>query len=126
MTTIQLNGVDLLVAVADDTARRAQGLMGVTSLGDVDAMLFAWETPASGSFWMWTVPIPLDVAFFDGDGKLVEVITMAPCVDGVSADCPRYMPNGSYRFALEDYGGDLVGLPDDSTISVDLSVLFQP
>jgi len=126
LTTIELNGRELLVAVADDTALRAQGLMGVTSFGDVDAMLFAWEVPTSGSFWMWTVPIPLDVAFFDGAGVLLEVITMAPCVDGQSSDCPRYTPSSSYRFALEDHGGDFSDLPAGATLTLPLSALFQP
>lgn len=126
LTTIELNGMELLVAVANNTELRAQGLMGVTSFGDVDGMLFAWEAPTSGSFWMWTVPIPLDVAFFDGAGVLLEVITMAPCVDGESADCPRYTPSSSYRFALEDHGGDLSDLPAGSTLTLRLSELFQP
>lgn len=126
LIAIELNGRELLVALADDSTSRAQGLMGVTSFGEVDAMLFAWEIPTSGSFWMWTVPIPLDVAFFDGAGVLLEVITMAPCVEGVSADCPRYTPDSSYRFALEDYGGELSDLPAGSTLTVPLSSLFQP
>lgn len=126
LTTIRLNGEDLLVAVADTTQLRAQGLMGVTTFGNVDGMIFAWEEPTTGSFWMWTVPISLDVAFFSGDGRLVDVFTMAPCVDGVSADCPRYTPRSSYTFALERQGGDLIGLPTDSTLDVDPAAFFKP
>lgn len=126
LTTIQLNGEDLLVAVADTGQLRAQGLMGVTSLGDVDGMIFAWPEPTTGSFWMWTVPISLDVAFFDGAGQLVDVLAMAPCVDGESWDCPRYTPGSSYLFALERQGGELIALPADSILEVDLAAFFQP
>ncbi|MBK5268486.1 MAG: DUF192 domain-containing protein [Acidimicrobiia bacterium] len=126
LTTIRLNGEDLLVAVADTGQLRAQGLMGVTSLGDVDGMIFAWQEPTTGSFWMWTVPISLDVAFFDGAGQLVDVFTMAPCVDGESSDCPRYTPRSSYMFALERQGGELIALPADSILDVDLAAFFQP
>ena len=48
--------------------------------------------------------IPLDIAFFDSDGGLVNLLTMEPC----TADpCPSYRPGGSYRYAVEAPAGDL-------------------
>lgn len=126
LTTVRLDGQDLLVAVADTTQLRAQGLMGVTSFGEVDGMIFVWEEPTTGSFWMWTVPISLDVAFFDEAGRLVDVFTMAPCVDGLSSDCPRYTPGTSYRYALERQEGELLDLPIDSILDVGLAAFFEP
>ena len=125
LMTIQLNGEDLLVAIADNNALRARGLMGVTEFGDLDGMVFAWPEPHIGTFWMWTVPIALDVAFFNADGSLIDVLEMAPCMDGNSFDCPRYQPSVSYVYALERQAGRLVTLPDNAILDIDPGQLFQ-
>ena len=125
LMTVQLDGEELLVAVADSTALRARGLMGVTDFGDLDGMVFAWPEPHIGAFWMWTVPISLDVAFFDGRGRLVDVLEMAPCVDGDSSECPRYQPAGAYVYALERQEGKLVTLPEGAILEIDPGQLFQ-
>lgn len=126
LTTVTLNDQSLLVAVADSNELRSQGLMGVRSFGDVDGMVFAWEASTAGAFWMWTVPIPLDVAFFDEQGRLITVLEMAPCMEGPSSECPRYEPSGTYRYALEQRGGELADLPAGSVLEIDLTGLFQP
>lgn len=105
--TIMLDGTELTVAVAATGDLRSQGLMGVSTLGDLDGMVFVFDTEAERNFWMWTVPISLDIAFFASDGSLVGVLEMAPCVDGDSADCPRYGPGEPFRYALETVAGDL-------------------
>lgn len=125
LMTVQLNGEDLLVAIADNNALRARGLMGVTEFGDLDGMLFAWQEPHVGAFWMWTVPIPLDVAVFDANGALIDVLEMAPCIDGNSTDCPRYQPDGAYVYALERHEGDLVTLSQNAVLNLEPGRLFQ-
>ncbi len=104
--TIKLDGTRFLVAVADTPDQRAQGLMGVTDLGGLDGMLFVFptDTPTQGGFWMKNTLIPLDIAFFDANGMLVDRLAMEPC----TADpCPSYHPSGAYRYALEAPEGDL-------------------
>ena len=76
--------------------------MGVTSLGDLDGMLFAWEAPVQVSFWMKDTLIPLDIGFFDESGSLFLVASMVPC----QADpCPTYPSEAPVRYALEALPG---------------------
>ena len=97
-----LGGRSLRLALADTPALRSRGLMGVTSLGDLDGMLFAWDSPVQVSFWMKDTVIPLDIGFFDGSGALFLVVHMVPC----QADpCPRYPSEAPIRYALEALPG---------------------
>ncbi|MEK7251659.1 MAG: DUF192 domain-containing protein [Actinomycetota bacterium] len=110
-TTVAISGEAWTVAVADTPALRAQGLMGVTDLGELDGMLFVFESNVSNGFWMKDTPIPLDIAFFDVDGVLVDLLTMTPCE---SDPCPTYSPAGEYRYAIETGVGrwDAVDQPE--------------
>lgn len=102
--TIWLDGVALIVAVADTATLRQQGLMFVEDMGDLDGMLFVFENDSSGAFWMKNTLIPLDIAFFDSAGQFVDGFEMEPCV---IENCPTYGPDGSYRYALEMAAGDM-------------------
>ncbi len=106
----------LTLAVADSPQLRAQGLMGVTDLGDLDGMLFYWRHEAGGGgFWMKDTLIPLDIVWFLADGSFAGRSSMEPCVTDV---CPTYKPgNGiDYRFAIEAEPGDLDWITDDTVI----------
>ena len=45
-----------------------------------------------GPFWMKNVPYPLEIAFLDKTGSVLQVDRMAPCMPGTipseSYDCP--------------------------------------
>ena len=88
----------LTVAVADSSAERAQGLMGLADLGDLDGMLFIYPSPTVSTFWMKDTLIPLDIAFFDSEGRWVNNLSMQPCTDEV---CETYSADGGYTFAVE-------------------------
>ena len=104
---VVVGGETWAVAVADTPDLRAQGLMGVTDLGGLQGMLFLWEADTAGGFWMKDTLIPLDIAFFDADGSLVDLLSMEPC----EADpCPTYRPSGPYRAALEVPAGGFDGV----------------
>lgn len=102
-TTITIDDVAYLVAVADDPGLRAQGLMGVDDLGDLAGMLFVFEEDTTNTFWMKNTLIPLDIAFFDAEGMYVDDLTMEPCVED---PCTSYVASGPYRFAVEVPAGD--------------------
>jgi uncharacterized membrane protein (UPF0127 family) len=111
---VTLDDEPWFVAIADTRDLRSSGLMFVTDLGDLDGMLFVFDTPSSGSFWMKNTLIPLDIAFFRGDGTLVAVLEMEPCGD--QDPCPTYGPGADYRYALEAPAGALIGLDPAATL----------
>jgi len=114
-STISIDGRDLAVAVADNPQTRAQGLMGVTDLGDLDGMLFVFEDDTETGFWMKSTLIPLDIAFFAADGRFVDRLTMQPCIED---PCPTYLPGGPYRYAIEAPAGALEFVGEGSLLSV--------
>lgn len=101
---------ELCVWLADTPARRRQGLMGVTHLGGADGMVFLYEAPTDSSFWMRGTPMPLSIAFFDGDGAFVSTRDMQPCLEGPDAECARYGADGSYTTTIELPLGDVARL----------------
>ncbi|SHM33676.1 DUF192 domain-containing protein [Vreelandella subglaciescola] len=97
----------LSVEVAKTPAQRAQGLMGRRQLGAEHGMLFVYTRlqRARSAFWMYRTLIPLDIAFIDGDGRIVSLQTMPPCASDDSAQCPTYSPGSAYHAALEVNAG---------------------
>ena len=102
--TIAIDDQQLAVAVADTSALRSQGLMGVTDLGGLDGMVFVFEMSTNGGFWMKNTPVALDIAFFDADGVFIDGFMMDPCTEDT---CPGYHPSGQYKYAVEAPAGDL-------------------
>lgn len=109
--------IERCVWVAATSDQRRQGLMGVTSLGEADGMLFVQDAPTAGSFWMKDTLIELSIAFFDADGMFLDAADMTPCTSSNSSDCDRYSTPPNYLFALEVVQGGLAEFGvDESTI----------
>jgi len=100
---------EFCVWLAESGDQRQQGLMGVTSLGGADGMLFRFGADHAGSFWMKDTILPLSIAFFAGDGAFVSATDMEPCPPG-SESCPLYPADGPYADAIEVVQGDLASL----------------
>jgi uncharacterized membrane protein (UPF0127 family) len=105
--TIRIGDQTLDVVVAID---RGRGLMGVDDLGEIDGMLFdytAEAAPSRSTFWMQGVPMPLDVAFFGDDRRLIAQLAMPVCPGAAQASrtCPRYASPSPFRWALETEAG---------------------
>jgi uncharacterized membrane protein (UPF0127 family) len=115
-TTVTLDeDVTVLAKVAADGPSRQQGLMNVPELPDDVGMLFLFDEPSSGGFWMKDTLVPLDIAYILGD-EVVAVMQMDPC----EADpCPTYAPDGEYDAALEVNQGALeeAGVREGSTVT---------
>jgi len=92
----------LRVEVARTDAQRERGLMHRRSLASKAGMVFVYERPQSGGFWMKNTLIPLDIAFYDGRGRIVRILRMQPCRED---PCPIYSPDVTYRGALEVNAG---------------------
>ncbi len=64
------------VWVASTAEQRRQGLMNVDFMGDADGMVFVYDQPTSGAFWMKDTFLPLSIAFFGGDGSFIDAVDM--------------------------------------------------
>ena len=94
----------LAVEVADSGDERAHGLMGRSSLPEDAGMLFVYDVPSSGGYWMKDTLIPLSVAFMDGGGRILRILDMEPCHRD---PCTVYDPGVTYESALEVNRGAL-------------------
>lgn len=94
--------------------------MGVLDFGDLDGMIFVWETESRGGFWMKDTLVPLDIAFFDRNGLRVSSFTMVPCD---TDRCPSYQPGVLYLYAVERPAGAFAEL--DQGAVLDVSELYM-
>lgn len=110
------------VLVAETAEQRAIGLMDAPGpdLGGYDGMVFTWDEPATGGFWMKDTEVPLSIAWIDGDGGIVSTADMDPCPAG-SSNCPSYPAAGPYRMALEAPQGQLddLGVEQGARLQLD-------
>ena len=65
--------VKLRVEVADTSEKRQIGLMYRDSLVDDHGMLFKFPSANHLSFWMQNTYIPLDIAFINDDGRILQI-----------------------------------------------------
>jgi uncharacterized membrane protein (UPF0127 family) len=105
------------VEAAETPEQRAVGLMFRESLGEDEGMVFLFFEETQGSFYMKNTLIPLSIAFFDGEGTIVDILDMEPC----EADpCRLYTPDALYEGALEVNQGALEewGVQDGDRITI--------
>ena len=88
------------VEVMDDVEERAQGLMNRESLPKFSGMLFVYDEPQPVAFWMRNTLIPLDMLFFDGEGRLVRIKSQARPHDETPV-----VGGDDIQFVLEINGG---------------------
>ena len=75
---IYIKDREFLVEVAKTGEERAVGLMGRTSLGKEEGMLFIFEDEGIHGFWMKNTLLPLSIAFIDREGKIIRIADMQP------------------------------------------------
>jgi len=109
LTTVGGEVLELCLLHADEPAERSRGLMGVTSLGDHDGMLFSMDEPTEGSFYMFQTLVPLRIGWWDAQGELVRATDMVPCESEDPAACERYPSGGPYVYAIEVLEGSPLG-----------------
>jgi len=90
--------VSLHVEIASTGQARAIGLMNRPHLEPDAGMVFLFDEPRSGPFWMKDTLIPLSIAFWDGRGRIVAMLDMEPCRED---PCRYYPPGATYRGAVE-------------------------
>jgi len=68
----------LTVEIALRPEEQMTGLMNRDALDSDRGMLFVFPAPKQASFWMHNTSIPLDLAFLDADGVVLEIIPLVP------------------------------------------------
>ena len=101
------------VEVARTDEEQKRGLMFRTSLPEGGGMIFPFEKPRIGSFWMENTLIPLDMIFIRADGSIDRIAentipeSLEPVVSG-----------GEVSAVLELAGGTAARLGIDETAKV--------
>jgi len=129
-----IGGEHFELEVARDPAAQMRGLGGRTSIDPHGGMLFVFPQTRPLAFVMRDCPIPIDVAFLDAQGRVINVHTMQPeppRAPGESAldyearlhPYPSALPA---HFALEVAGGRLAELGVRSGDVIQLGPLAAP
>lgn len=112
-TTVILDGERLELLNGGD-----EGMRGRDDFDGADGMLFDSGAEVDDGSVAWVmdgVAFPLDIAWFDGDGRSVGRTTMATCFDRV---CPLYRAPAPYRWAIEAPIGAFDDLPAAARLEV--------
>ncbi|MEO5884209.1 MAG: DUF192 domain-containing protein [Candidatus Limnocylindrales bacterium] len=110
--TIEGQRWELLVGNGD-------GMRGLDGFAGKDGMLFAYDREVDHRVAAWVmdgVALPLAIAWFDGDGRLVGTTTMPICPE---EPCPLHQAPAPYRWAVEAPVGAFDALPSDATFALD-------
>lgn len=89
----------LFIELADSPQKRSYGLMGRKYLAPNSGMLFKFPYQDNLNFWMANTYIPLDIAFFNDDGKVLQIESMVPL------STRAIVSHKPCRYALEVNGG---------------------
>lgn len=82
--------------VAATEAQRDTGLMYRKALDPDSGMIFVWDhPPVQDSFWMANTYVPLSIAFLGADGRIQEILDMAPLTTDL------HTPDLPYTYAVE-------------------------
>lgn len=100
---LAVNGHKITATVANTFALREKGLMNRRELARNEGMLFVFPGVAQHSMWMKNTLIPLDVAFIDDNGNIINIEKMA----ALSLD--QHTAKKPARYALEMSAGWFYG-----------------
>jgi uncharacterized membrane protein (UPF0127 family) len=88
------------VELALTAPEQARGLMWRDHLDSDAGMLFVFGRVRERSFWMKNTPLPLDIIYIDGDGKVVSIAERTTPYS--TASIPSH---GGAKYVLEVNGG---------------------
>ena len=94
--SLSIEDNDFFVQIAVTPEELSQGLMFRNNLDKNHGMLFAFDYPKRMSFWMKNVPIPLDIGYFDSNGRLIEIHSLYPYDEK-----PVFSKSHTIQYALE-------------------------
>lgn len=100
---LTLGSRKVTVEIAVSESDSAHGLMGRKHLPKNKGMLFIFKEERIASFWMKNCLIPLDLAYIDRSGKILQIMRMEVPKAGKELD--HYRSNAPVRYALEMNAG---------------------
>ena len=103
--TLEIQGDEPLVLEVDlalTAKAQARGLMEVEEIPDDYGMVFLWSDSGKHGFYMKDTLIPLDIAWWNAEGEIVDIQTMDPCTED---PCKTYVPAGNPIGAVEVNAG---------------------
>lgn len=103
---ITINGIPLVVEIADDGPETAQGLMFRNSLQDDRGMLFIFEKEYEYTFWMMNMRFNIDIIWLNASGRVVHIVQDAePCTDTTNTSACTFTPDQPAKYVLEVNAG---------------------
>lgn len=112
LTNEEGNRVVIEVLIADEEQERAAGFQHICADTIAEtAILFRFPKEVFTAFHMRNVHAPLDIAFMNSSGVVVDVLRMDTYVNSpVIARQPTYQPHAPFRYALETAAGRMAEL----------------
>lgn len=98
---ISVGKVKIEAEIAQTSEQHEHGLMFRTSLKKNSGMLFIFPNSEVRSFWMKNTFIPLTIAYFDENKKLLEMIDMQPTKSEMIQNPIVYPSSKPAKYALE-------------------------
>ncbi len=113
-------GRALALEIARTRAQLRQGLMYRDGLKPGTGMIFVYKPPKWAAIWMRNMRFPIDVGFFDREGRLINFERAVPAPDELpDDDVPRYRSESRAAYAVEVTAGffSRIDDPDACTLS---------
>ena len=109
-TVVKIGDTAVNAEIADTALKKMKGLMFRSSLGEIDGMLFLFDTEGYYGFWMMNTSIPLDIIWINSDKKIIFIEhNIQPCQENA---CESFTSNETAKYVLELNAGtaEKVGL----------------
>lgn len=123
MGTIKIDNQVLQVQIADTEPSRVRGLMFQDELPYNQGMFFVFEKPGTYSMWMLNMQFPLDLIWFDSEGKIVHIEkNVPPCKSALETATCSGINSGTNQalYILEVTSGfvDKFGITENSVLEI--------
>ena len=115
--TLKIGNQTVTAEIADTQGTMQTGLMYRKTMPENHGMIFVFSEERQASFWMHNTDLPLDIAYLDRNGKLLEVHAAKPHDDN---PIPAATSNIAYALEMNQgwfakksifVGTNILGLP---------------